>query len=224
MKKVSRKKTAEKRSFSATAKSQTPFSLPTRPLLIVLSGPSGAGKDAVLARMKELDYPAEYVTTVTTRRQRATETDNVDYHFTSMERFQEMISGNELLEWANVYSNWYGVPSQPVKQALDKGQDVIVKVDIQGAATIKKILPQAVFIFLLPPSMEELTVRLKQRRTESPFDLALRIKTAEEEIKELFLFDYIVVNKQDEIDLVVSDIKAIITAEKCRVTPREISL
>jgi len=205
-------------------KSQTPLSLPTKPLLIVVSGPSGTGKDAVLARMKELGYPAEYVTTVTTRRQRAKETDNVDYHFVSTERFQEMISGNELLEWANVYGNWYGVPSQPVKQALDKGQDVIVKVDIQGAATIKKILPQAVFIFLLPPSMEELAARLKQRHTESPFDLALRIKTAEEEIKELSLFDYIVVNKQDEIDLAVSDIKAIITAEKCRLTPREISL
>ena len=205
-------------------KSQTPFSLPTKPLLIVVSGPSGTGKDAVLTKMKELGYPAEYVITVTTRRQRAKETDNVDYHFVSTERFQEMISGNELLEWANVYGNWYGVPSQPVKQALDKGRDIIVKVDIQGAATIKKILPQAVFIFLLPPSMEELTARLKQRHTESPFDLALRIKTAEEEIKELSLFDYIVVNKQDEIDLAVSDIKAIITAEKCRLTPREISL
>ncbi|GAI41930.1 unnamed protein product, partial [marine sediment metagenome] len=100
----------------------------------------------------------------------------------------------------------------------------IVKVDIQGAATIKKILPQAVFIFLVPPSIEELVLRLKQRHTESPFDLALRTKTAEEEIKQLSLFDYIVVNKRGEIDLAVSDIKAIITAEKCRVTPREIVL
>ncbi|GAI82831.1 unnamed protein product, partial [marine sediment metagenome] len=125
---------------------------------------------------------------------------------------QEMIKRKKFLEWANVYGNWYGVPKEPVKQAFDKGQDIIVKVDIQGAATIKKILPQAVFIFLVPPSMEELTLRLKQRHTESSFDLALRTKTAEEEIKQLSLFDYIVVNKQDEIDLAVSDIKAIITA------------
>ena len=135
-----------------------------------------------------------------------------------------MISGNELLEWANVYGNWYGVPKKPVKQALDKGQDTIIKIDIQGAATIKKILPQAVFIFLTPPSMEEVITRLKQRHTESAFDLALRIETAEEEIKQLPLFDYVVVNKQDEIDRAVADIEAIITAEKCRVNRSEITL
>jgi len=135
-----------------------------------------------------------------------------------------MIEHKELLEWAKVYGNWYGVPKQPVKQALDRGRDIIVKVDIQGAATIKKILPQAVFIFLAPLSIEELATRLKQRHTELPFDLDLRLKTAEEEMKQLPLFDYVVVNKQDEIELVVSAIEAIITAEKHRVTPREISL
>ncbi|MCL0091599.1 guanylate kinase [Dehalococcoidales bacterium] len=191
-------------------------------LLIVLSGPSGAGKDAILTRMKELNYPLEYITTVTTRPQRAKERDNVDYHFISKEKFQEMITSNELLEWANVYGNWYGVPRQPVKQALDEGRDIIVKVDIQGAATIKKILPQAVFIFLMPPSMKELATRLKKRHTESPFDLALRLKTAEEEIKQLPQFDYVVVNKQ--INQAVSQIKAIITAERCRVNPRKIAL
>lgn len=207
MKKTSHKKNTEK-----------------RPLLIVLSGASGAGKDAILTRMKELNYPLQYITTVTTRPRRAKERDNVDYHFISMERFQEMVNGNELLEWANVYGNWYGVPKQPVKQALENGQDVIIKVDVQGAATIKKILPQAVFIFLMPSSMEELALRLKQRHTESPFDLALRLKTAEEEIKQLPLFDYVVVNRQGEIDLAVAQIKAIITAEKHRVNPRQISL
>ncbi len=208
----------------ASYKSQAPFHLSTRSLLIVLSGPSGAGKDAVLARMKELNYPLTYITTVTTRPQRANERDNVDYHFVSVERFQEMISCNQLLESANVYGNWYGVPKAAVKQALDKGQDAIVKVDIQGAATIKKILPGAVFIFLMPPSMEELATRLKQRHTESAFNLALRLKTAEEEIKQLSLFDYIVLNKTGEIDQAVSDIKAIITAEKCRVIPRQVVL
>jgi len=203
---------------------QSPFSLAAKPLLIVLSGPSGAGKDALLTKMKESGYPLEYITTVTTRARRAEEKDNVDYHFVSTTKFQEMIKNNELLEWANVYGKWYGVPRQPVKEALDRGQDTIVKVDTQGAATIKKILPEAVFIFLMPSSMEDLVMRLRQRHTESPFDLALRIKTAEEEIKQLPLFDYIVINKQDKIDQAVSEIKAIITAEKCRVTPREIAL
>ena len=205
-------------------KNQAQFNLPKRPLFIVLSSPSGAGKDAILNRMKELDYPLKYITTVTTRPQRATERDDVDYHFVSRERFQEMISNNELLERANVYGSWYGVPKQPVEQALSRGQDAIVKVDIQGASTIKKILPQAILIFLIPPSMEELVVRLKQRHTEQPSDLALRIKTAEEEIKQLPLFDYVVVSQRDKVDLAVSDIKAIITAEKCPVTPCEITL
>lgn len=204
--------------------SQSPFSLVTKPLLIVLSGPSGAGKDALLTKMKESGYPLEYITTVTTRTQRAEETDNVDYHFVSTRKFQEMVKNNELLEWANVYGNWYGVPRQPVKEALDRGQDIIVKVDTQGAATIKKILPEAVFIFVMPPSEEECVTRLKRRRTEPPFNLALRIKTAEEEIKQLPLFDYVVINKRGEIDQAVSEIKAIITAEKCRVSPREIAL
>jgi len=208
----------------ASYKSQPPLNLLSRPLFIVVSGPSGAGKDAVLTRMKKLGYPVEYIVTVTTRPQRAKEKDNVDYHFISMGKFQEMIENKELLEWANVYGNMYGVPKQPVKQAVERGQDIIVKVDIQGAATIKKILSQAVFIFLIPTSIEELVTRLQQRHTESPFDLALRIKTAEEEIKQQSLFDYIVVNKQGEIGQAVSQIEAIIAAEKCRVTPRKVTL
>ena len=196
---------------------------PARSLLIVLSGLSGAGKDAVLARLKE-SYPFEHITTVTTRPRRASERDNVDYHFIPRQKFQEMIERNELLEWAEVYDNWYGVPRKPVKRALNRGQDVVIKVDVQGAATIKKILPQAVFIFVTPPSVEELVLRLKQRRTESPAELALRTKTAEEELKQLSLFDYVVFNRQDEIDRAVADIEAIIAAEKCRVKPREIAL
>ena len=197
---------------------------PARPLLIVLSGPSGAGKDAILTSLRASNYPLKYVTTVTTRPRRATETDNIDYHFISEAEFREMMENNELLEWANVYDNWYGVPKKPIKQALDAGQDTIVKVDIQGAATIRKILPQAVFIFLMPPSMAELKSRLKQRHTETPIDLALRIKTAGEEIKQLSLFDYVVFNRQGEIDRAVSEIQSIITAEKCRVNQREINL
>ncbi len=204
--------------------SEPQFNLRRFPLLIVLSGPSGVGKDAALNRMKELDYHLEYITTLTTRIQRVNERDNVDYRFVSMGRFQEMIENGELLEWAKVYDNWYGVPKKAVKQSLDRGQDTILKVDVQGATTIKKILPEAVFIFLMPPSMEELAARLKQRYTESPSALTLRLKTAEEETKQLSLFDYIVVNKCGEIDQAASEIKAIITAEKCRVSPREITL
>ena len=208
----------------AADKGELPFERPTRPLLIVLSGSSGVGKDAVLARMKESGYPLKYITTLTTRPQRPNEQDNVDYHFVSRERFQEMMANNELLEWAQVYDNWYGVPRAAVKQALDEGRDVIVKVDIQGAATIKRILPPAIFIFLMPPSMEALIERLKQRRTESPAELALRRKAAGEEIKQLPMFDYKVVNRWDGIDQAVTEIKAIIAAEKCRVVPREITL
>ncbi|MBA7589735.1 Guanylate kinase [subsurface metagenome] len=205
-------------------KNQPLLNLSTKLLLIVLSGPSGAGKDAVLAKMKESGCPLEYITTVTTRPQRANERDNIDYHFISTEMFQKMLENKQLLEWAKVYGNMYGVPKQPVKQALGKGQDVMVKVDIQGAATIKKLLPQAVLIFLTPPSTEDLNLRLKKRHTETTSDLSLRLKTAEEETKQLPIFDYVVVNKQGEIDSAVSDIKAIITAEKCRVNPGEVSL
>ena len=208
----------------ARDRSQSPYNPPSNPLLIVLSGPSGVGKDAVLVRIKASGYALEYIITVTTRRQRVKERDKVDYHFVSTKQFQEMIAHNELLEWANVYGNLYGVPKQPVKQALDRGKDTIIKVDIQGATTLKKLLPQAVFIFLMPPSMEELISRLKQRHTESSFNLALRIETAEEEINQLPLFDYVVINRQDEIGLAVSGVTSIITAEKCRVISREITL
>jgi len=174
--------------------------------------------------MRESKYPLEYITTVTTRPRRANERDNIDYHFAPEEQFQSMIKHGELLEWANVYGNWYGVPGKPVKQALEQVQDVLVKVDIQGAATIKRIAPQAIFIFVMPPTPEELSQRLRQRHTESSFDLALRLQTAEEEIKQLSLFDYVVYNREGEVDRAVLDIAAIITAEKCRVTPREIAL
>jgi len=135
-----------------------------------------------------------------------------------------MLEAKQFLEYAEVYGNRYGVPREPVSQALEQGRDVILKVDCQGAATIKKLVPQAVFIFVVPPSMEELAARLKGRRTESDFDCDLRLKTAEAEMKQLPLFDYVVVSQQGKIDLAVLAIEAIIIAEKHRVTPREISL
>ena len=193
-------------------------------MLIILSGPSGVGKDAVLIRMKETGYDIEYITTTTTRTQRPGEQNGRDYHFVPGERFQEMIQGNELLEWANVYGNWYGVPKTPVREALNKGRDVIIKVDIQGATTIKQKVPPAIMIFLMPPSIGELIKRLEQRQTETPFDLSLRIKAAEAEIEQLPQFDYAVLNRQGEIDRAVSQIEAIIAAEKCRVKSHPIKL
>ncbi len=200
------------------------FNPPLRTLLVVLSGPSGVGKDAVLNTMKESDYPLHFITTVTTRARRPNERDDVDYHFISPAEYQQMVASGQLLESANVYGNWYGVPREAVKQALDSGQDVIVKVDVRGAASIKKILPQAVVIFLVPPAMEDLQTRLQGRRTESPEDLALRLETASQEMKRLPLFDYLVVNRWHEIDETVSAIKTIIAAEKCRIVTREVSL
>jgi len=196
----------------------------SKPLFVVLSGPSGVGKDALLTRMKELERPFHYVVTATTRLRRPREKDGVDYHFVSHQEFQQMIDKGQLLEWANVYGNYYGVPKAEISQALSKGIDVIVKVDVQGATTIKKILPQAVFIFLMPPSMEELERRLKQRRSESSLDLALRLVKASEEIKSLALFDYVITSHQGKLDDAVSQIDAIVIAEKCRVKPREVQL
>jgi guanylate kinase len=195
-----------------------------KPLLIILSGPSGVGKDAILSRMKELKIPLDFIVTLTTRLKRPEEKDGIAYHFISEENFKKMISAKELLEWANVYSNWYGVPKLPVIQALDRGQDVIIKVDIQGASTIKGILPEAISIFLSAPSMQDLAARLRKRNTESKTDLDLRAQTAIKEMESLNNFDYVVINQQYKIDNVVADIKAIITAEKLRLVSREYNL
>jgi len=205
---------------NTTLHDQSDYLPPKRPLLFILSGPSGAGKDAVLQRIKESSFPLKYVVTMTTRPRREKETDKVDYNFISAEQLQAMIENKQLLEWANVYGNMYGVPRDQVEKALEQGQDVIVKVDIQGAASIKKIMPEAISIFLMPHSLEDITTRLNQRHTESPSALGLRVKTASEEIKQVSKFDYAVVNRHGEIDLAVEDIKAIITAERCRVYPR----
>lgn len=197
---------------------------PGASLLVVLSGPSGVGKDAVLTRMKELKRPLYYVVTATTRPCRAGEGEGVDYYFLSQEKFQQMIDTGQLLEWARVYGNYYGVPRDEIVQGLSRGMDMIVKVDVQGAATIKKILPQAVFIFLLPPSTEELERRLKQRHSDRPIDLALRLEGAGKEIENLSFFDYVITNYHGKLDDVVSQIDAIVTAERCRVKPRSVVL
>lgn len=194
------------------------------PLLVVISGPSGVGKDAVVSRMRELSRPCHFVVTATTRPMRAGEQDGVDYIFVTHERFQEMLRAGELLEHAQVYGRWYGVPRQQVKAALERGQDVIVKTDVQGAKTIRQKVAQALFVFIAPPSMEELERRLRQRKSESPEQLALRIRTAMDELKHLSGFDYVVVNLNGRIDQTVAQIEAIMTAERCRYPPRRVRL
>jgi guanylate kinase len=194
------------------------------PLVLVLSGPSGAGKDFVLNQLKSLNCSLTYIVTVTTRTQRPAETADVHYHFVSSDDFRKMIELGEFLEYASVYGNFYGVPKKPVKQALEEGKDVIIKVDVQGAMTIKKALPEAVLLFLMAPSREELGRRLRQRNTESQIDLERRLKTADAEINQLPLFDYLIINVDGQIEKVASEIHAIITAEKLKTKPREYHL
>ncbi len=193
-------------------------------LVIVISGPSGVGKDAILNRLKEQNYPCEFITTMTTRQQRANEKNKVDYNFVTIEEFRELLNNKGLLEWAQVYGNLYGVPKQPVKDALAAGKDVIIKVDVQGAASIRQIIPEAIFIFIAPPSLEELSKRLLRRSSENASVQSSRLKAAEEEMRQSKQFDYIVYNQNNKIEHAVRQIQAIITAEKCRVNPRKINL
>ena len=184
------------------------------PLLVILSGPSGVGKDTVLIRMKQLKCPFHYVVTATTRPRRESEIDDREYHFLSREKFQEMIRQDEFIEWANVYGYYYGVPKEEMRQALREGKDIIVKVDVQGTETIKKKLPQAIAIFLKPPSMENLEQRLRGRSSESSDNMNIRLKKAKDEIQKSAFFDYVVTNYQDEVDKVISRIQDIVDDEK----------
>ncbi|MBI3979769.1 MAG: guanylate kinase [Chloroflexi bacterium] len=191
-----------------------------QPLLVVLSGPSGVGKDAVLNRMKRLGRPFHFTVTATTRPRRENERHGVDYLFLSREEFEAMMERGEFLEWKVVYDRYlYGVPKAQVREALGRGQDVIVKPDVQGAASIRELVPDVISIFLAPPSMAELERRLCQRKTESAVDLQARIRTAYAEMKRLPEFDYVVVNNR--LDDAAACIDAIVTAEKARVRPHQ---
>ena len=194
------------------------------PLLAVLSGPSGVGKDAVLDGLRALKRPWYFPVTATTRAPRTGERDGVAYIFLEPPAFQEMVDRGQLMEYAQVYGNWYGVPRQQVREGLKSGLDTILKVDVQGAATIKKIAPEAVFIFLVPSSIEELRERLRTRATESAEDLELRTRAALAEMEHLSSFDYKVVNQEGRVAEAVACVDAIILAEKCRTSPRHVSI
>jgi guanylate kinase len=201
-----------------------PEANPAPPLLVVLSGPSGVGKDAALAQLKKLDRPWHFVVTATTRSPRPGERDGVDYIFLDTETFRRMKERDELLECAEVYGRWYGVPRSQVRQALKEGRDVILKVDVQGAATVRQLAPEAVSIFMLPGSFQELQDRLAERMTETSPEMERRLKVAREELRQVGDFDYRVVNSTGHLDRAVADIDAIIVAEKCRVVPRVVQL
>lgn len=188
-----------------------------KPLLIVLSGPSGVGKDATLQMMKQARYPFYFVVTATTRPKRATEHDGEDYHFVSVGEFAEMIEQGELLEYAVVYGDYKGIPKRHVREALASGQDVIMRIDVQGAATIRRLVPNAVTIFLTAESEEELVRRLQERNTEDEGKFKMRIATARQELKRIVEFDYVVMNRVDELQETVNQVLSIITAQKRRV-------
>jgi guanylate kinase len=199
--------------------------LPERPaLLVVISGPSGVGKDSVLRGLREQGQPFRFVPTMNTRPKRPDEVDGVDYFFVTTAEFVNLLEQGELLEHAVVYGDYKGIPKKPIREALQSGQDVVLRVDVQGAATLKRLIPEAVFIFLTASDEEELVARLSNRKTESAEGLRIRIATAREELQRIPEFDYVVVNHADRLAEAVQDVIGIIRAEHCRVQPRVVKL
>ena len=186
-----------------------------RGLLIVISGPSGAGKGTICKALIEKHKELYVSVSATTRQPRAGEVDGVNYHFTTKEDFVERIERNDFLEYAEVYGNYYGTPKSKVEEMLDKGVDVILEIDIQGALKVKENFEEGVFIFILPPSMEELKQRIIKRGSETPESLMTRFKSAYQELNYVSKYNYAVVN--DEVHLAATKIEGIIAAEKCRV-------
>ena len=195
-----------------------------QPLLIVISGPSGVGKDTVIQRMKERNLPFHFVVTATTRSPREGEENGVDYFFISRDEFARMINNDELLEYAHVYGDYKGIPKKQVREALQSGKDVIMRIDVQGAATIRNLSKDALLVFLTTKDEGEMVRRLRERKTETPEGLELRIATARQEMKRIEEFDYVVVNPDLELDDTVDTIMAIILSEHHRVKPRKASL
>ncbi|ABY94978.1 MULTISPECIES: guanylate kinase [Thermoanaerobacter] len=184
-------------------------------LLIVLSGPSGAGKGTICKALMKKEKNLKLSISATTRQPRSGEIEGKNYFFKSEEEFEKMIENDSFLEWAKVYDHYYGTPKDFVLKNLEEGNDVVLEIDIQGALKIKEKFPEGVFIFILPPSMEELKNRIKKRGTETEEEIIKRFKSAYEELNYVSRYNYVVIN--DSVEEAVEKIKAIIIAEKCRV-------
>lgn len=193
-------------------------------LLIVISGPSGIGKDTVIQGLKDRKRPFHFVITATSREPRKNEVDGVDYFFYSKEKFEAMIEADEFLEHAWVYSDHKGVPKTQVRKALDSGKDVVMRLDFQGAKTVREMCPDAILVFLTAKNKQEWLERLKSRRSETDEELAVRIDTARHEYDSLDIFDYIVVNEHGKLNHTLDVIESIINAEHHRVVPRKVTL
>jgi guanylate kinase len=184
-------------------------------ILIVLSGPSGAGKGTicqeVLRELPELNFSIS----ATTRLPRAGEQNGVNYWFVAQEEFKNMIRQDDLLEWAEVYGNYYGTPRRYVMEMLEKGQDVVLEIDTQGAMQIKDKFPDGVFIFIVPPSLDELGKRIHKRGTETPEVIKKRLSCAANELTYAEKYNYVIIN--DEVNKAVRCVESILTAERCRV-------
>jgi guanylate kinase len=193
-------------------------------LLVILSGPSGVGKDTILealrARTHVPDY--HYVVTCTTRAPRHGEVDGLSYRFLSDGEFQRLRDAGELLEAAEVHGNWYGTPRQDVRDALHAGHDVVLKIDVQGARTVKELVPEALLIFLVPPSLEALFERLRARATESADELEVRQRNAAIELARQGDYDYVVVNETGQVERTAARIDEIIATEKVRSPSRRV--
>jgi guanylate kinase len=195
-----------------------------RPRIFVISGPSGVGKDAVVSRLRDVYPDVHFAVTATTRPRRPGEIDGVDYIFLDPDTFAARVEAGDFLEFARVYGHLYGVPKSPVRHALARGQDVIVKVDVQGAASIRQIAPKATFIFIAPESMAQLLKQLQTRKTDDPEELMRRFLAAERELRRAYEFDYLVFNEFERIEKAVNLVCAIIDAERSRMEQPEIVL
>jgi guanylate kinase len=188
-------------------------------LVLVISGPSGVGKDAVIRRLQEKRSDIHFVVTATSREMRPGEQDGVDYYFVSKEQFEEWIAEDRLLEHAVVYGEYKGIPRQQVEDALNSNTDVVLRIDVQGAATMRRLLPEMVSIFLVAESEEALVQRLVDRKTEPEDKMKVRIETAREEMSHVDEFDYVVVNRDGEMENTVTRIEDILLAEKMASRP-----
>jgi guanylate kinase len=193
-------------------------------LLFVLSAPSGTGKDSVISALKEQGADFYVVASVTTRPPRPGESEGNPYHFISEERFKQLVDEDELLEYANVHGNWYGQPRKAIRENLKAGRDVLLKIDVQGAATVRSKVPQAIFIFLVPGSLDELVERLTQRDTETPEERARRLADARKEMEQRYQYDYLIVNRQNCLQEAVEQLRAIMLAEHARTQIRHIDI